>query len=63
MYLPPRSIRFLWDETNSRKIEIIGHTESGRLLKVPFDVIGGRVRPVTGYDAGKRDYALYWRQR
>lgn len=42
---------------------LIGQSESGRLLKIPFDVIEGKVRPVTAYDAGKRDHALYWRHR
>ena len=39
-----------------------GRTESGRLLKVPFELVEGGVRPVTAYDAGARDYRLYYRQ-
>jgi uncharacterized DUF497 family protein len=44
-----------------RRYQIIGRTDAGRLLKVPFEIIEGKVRPVTAYDAGKRDYQLYWK--
>ena len=43
-----------------KRYTIIGRAYSGRLLKVPFEVLAEGIRPVTAFDAGKRDYALYW---
>ncbi|UCH24805.1 MAG: BrnT family toxin [Trueperaceae bacterium] len=45
------------------RYQIIGRTESGRLLKVPFEISKRGIRPITAFDAGKRDYHLYWRKR
>lgn len=45
-----------------KRYTVIGRTYSGRLLKIPFEILPEGVRPVTAFDAGKRDYAVYWRQ-
>lgn len=49
--------------TDHKRYFILGRTYSGRLLKVPFEVLEDGVRPVTAFNAGKRDYALYWKRR
>lgn len=43
-----------------KRYTVIGRAYSGRLLKVVFEIQPEGVRPVTAFDAGKRDYAVYW---
>jgi len=44
-----------------KRYTLVGRAFSGRLLKVPFEVLHEGVRPVTAFDAGKRDYTQYFR--
>ena len=53
----------LRDETGEERWYALGATDRLRVLFLVFTYRGERIRPITGWDAGKRLRELYFRQK
>ena len=53
----------LSDETGEERWYALGATDRLRVLFLVFTYRGERIRPITGWDAGKRLRELYFRKR
>ena len=51
------------DETGEERWYALGATDRLRVLFLVFTYRGERIRPITGWDAGKRLRELYFRKR